>query len=44
LDSGKPVRLANVTTGETLRVGKGGVVELVVPDSSFAVLEFEIDD
>lgn len=33
LDQGRPVKLTNVTTGETARVD-GGVVEVGVPDSS----------
>ncbi|EJP64443.1 Glycoside hydrolase, catalytic core [Beauveria bassiana ARSEF 2860] len=37
LDNGKPVRLRNVTTGETLKVS-GGVVTVHVPDSSAALL------
>ncbi|KAI0810148.1 glycoside hydrolase family 79 protein [Xylaria sp. FL0064] len=39
LDLGKPVRLGNVTTGETVVV-KGGVVEVAVPDSQAVVLDF----
>lgn len=37
LDNGKPVRLANVTTGETLTV-KDGAVTVQVPDSSAVLL------
>ncbi|KAJ6787761.1 hypothetical protein PWT90_09046 [Aphanocladium album] len=37
LDNGKPVRLHNVTTGETLRANKG-VVTVQVPDSSAVLL------
>lgn len=37
LDNGKPVRLHNVTTGETLRPSKG-VVSVKVPDSSAVLL------
>jgi hypothetical protein len=37
LDNGKPVKLANVTTGETACV-EGGLVSVVVPDSSAVVL------
>ncbi|KAI2602254.1 glycoside hydrolase family 79 protein [Hypoxylon sp. NC1633] len=39
LDGGRPVRLGNVTTGETLRVVGGGV-EVRVPDSQAVVLDF----
>ncbi len=37
LDKGRPVRLANVTVGETLAV-HNGVVTVTVPDSSAALL------
>lgn len=40
LDGGKPVRLANVTVGEVVVVGEDGAVEVGVPDSSAAVLNF----
>jgi Glycosyl hydrolase family 79 C-terminal beta domain len=43
LNLGKPVRLANVMTGEVARA-VGGVVEITVPDSSVAVLNFDLDD
>lgn len=36
LDNGKPVRLDNVTTGETFR-SKQGVITVMVPDSSAAL-------
>lgn len=39
LDEGRPVNLDNVTTGEMVTV-EGGVVSVVVPDSSVAVLNF----
>ncbi|XXH05629.1 hypothetical protein Hte_012064 [Hypoxylon texense] len=39
LDGGRPVRLANVTTGETARV-VGGAVAVEVPDSQAVVLDF----
>ncbi|UNI24259.1 hypothetical protein JDV02_010022 [Purpureocillium takamizusanense] len=39
LDRGKPVRLHNVTVGETVRV-KGGQVSVDVPDSSAVLLSF----
>ncbi|KAI2472542.1 glycoside hydrolase family 79 protein [Annulohypoxylon bovei var. microspora] len=39
LERGKPVRLENVTTGETVRV-VGGAVEVRVPDSEIVVLDF----
>lgn len=39
LDNGKPVRLQNVTRGETMSVGSG-VVSVVVEDSSCAILSF----
>ncbi|KAF5134005.1 Beta-glucuronidase [Metarhizium anisopliae] len=42
LDNGKPVRLANVTTGETFR-SKQGVITVMVPDSSAALLHLEQD-
>ena len=40
LKHGMPVRLANVTRGESVKVGKKGVVTLGVPHSSAAILEF----
>jgi hypothetical protein len=40
LDEGRPVRLANVTTGEKVEVAGDGSVTLIVPDSSAAVLDF----
>lgn len=39
LDGGRPVRLANVTTGETVSVTDGQVT-VTVPDSSAALLSF----
>lgn len=39
LDEGRPVRLHNVTVGETARV-RGGKVEVEVPDSSAVLLTF----
>lgn len=39
LDHGKPVRLHNVTVGETVKV-KGGQVSVDVPDSSAVMLSF----
>lgn len=39
LDAGKPVRLHNVTSGETTVV-KGGQVTIRLPDSSAAILSF----
>jgi hypothetical protein len=41
LDNGKPVLLKNVTRGETLKVGKDGVLSVDVPWSSAALLEFK---
>lgn len=38
LDNGKPVRLHNVTTGETVPVGKNGVVNIDVPHSSAVII------
>lgn len=38
LDEGKPVRLNNVTIGETVPVNKGGIVEVEVPYSSAVIL------
>jgi hypothetical protein len=38
LDHGRPVRLANVTVGETAVVGADGKVSVVVPDSSAVLL------
>lgn len=43
LNQGKPVRLTNVTTDEVARVANG-VVDVTVPDSSVAVLNFDLDD
>ncbi|KAJ5624233.1 hypothetical protein N7510_000542 [Penicillium lagena] len=42
LNNGKPVRLHNVTIGETVPVGKKGVVEIEVPWSSGAILDFQV--
>lgn len=38
LEGGKPVRLDNVTVGETVSVDKRGLVHFEVPDSSGAIL------
>lgn len=38
LDNGRPVKLSNVTTGETLESNKG-VLTVLVPDSSAAILD-----
>jgi hypothetical protein len=38
LDGGKPVRLHNVTVGETARVSNDGVVAIDVPYSSAVIL------
>jgi hypothetical protein len=38
LNKGRPVLLGNVTRGETVKVGKGGEVQVVVPYSSMAML------
>ncbi|KAK3676006.1 hypothetical protein LTR78_004198 [Recurvomyces mirabilis] len=40
LDNGKPVLLRNVTRGETLRAGWGGM-SITVPDSSAALINFD---
>jgi hypothetical protein len=40
LDEGRPVRLANVTVGEKVKVAGDGSVTVSVPDSSAAVLDF----
>ena len=40
LDNGKPVSLANVTTGETVQVASGGEFSVQVPYSSMAMLSF----
>jgi hypothetical protein len=40
LDGGRPVRLSNVTVGETATVGANGSVSVVVPDSSAVILNF----
>jgi hypothetical protein len=40
LDEGKPVKLGNVTVGETTVVGKDGSVSVSVPDSSAVILDF----
>ena len=37
-DEGRPVRLKNVTNGETVKAGEGGVVNVDVPDSSAVLL------
>ncbi|KAK4041556.1 hypothetical protein C8A01DRAFT_14699 [Parachaetomium inaequale] len=39
LDGGRPVRLGNVTVGERVVVGEGGVVRVRVADASAAVVE-----
>lgn len=39
LDEGRPVRLGNVTVGETVEVGRDGAVTVSVPDSSAARVE-----
>lgn len=38
LSKGRPVLLKNVTRGETVKVGNGGKVQIVVPYSSMAML------
>jgi hypothetical protein len=38
LNNGRPVLLGNITRGETVKVGKGGEVQVVVPYSSMAML------
>lgn len=38
LSKGRPVLLKNVTRGETVKVGNGGKVQVVVPYSSMAML------
>lgn len=43
LDNGRPVRLENVTVGETVKVVDGGV-EVQVPDSEAVVLDFGTGD
>ncbi|KAH8883671.1 hypothetical protein GQ53DRAFT_752896 [Thozetella sp. PMI_491] len=40
LDNGRPVRLANVTIGETAHADGDGMVTVTVPDSSAAMLSF----
>lgn len=40
LESGAPVRLRNVTVGERVAVDLGGMVEMQVPFSSAAILNF----
>ncbi|KAK3693520.1 glycoside hydrolase superfamily [Podospora appendiculata] len=40
LDKGRPVRLGNVTVGERVVVGEGGVVRVGVPDASAVLLSF----
>jgi len=42
LDGGRPVRLGNVTVGETVRVGERGEVSVEVPDASAVVLSFPV--
>jgi hypothetical protein len=42
LNNGNPVRLHNVTIGETLPVGEKGFVEVVLPWSSSAILNFYV--
>ena len=39
LDQGRPVRLSNVTTGETVKVS-GGKVSVVVENSEAVILSF----
>lgn len=39
-NGGKPVRLNNITVGETVKAGDGGVVNVEVPDSSAVILTF----
>ena len=39
LDQGRPVRLGNVTVGERVVVGEGGVVKVRVADASAVVVE-----
>lgn len=41
LEDGKPVRMNNITTGETVPVGTDGLVTLEVPYSSGAVLNIQ---
>ena len=41
LDGGSPVLQNNVTRGETLNVGKGGLLEVEVPWSSAAILSMQ---
>ena len=40
LDEGRPVKLNNVTTGEKVTIGDGGVLEVDVPWSSAALVSF----
>jgi hypothetical protein len=41
LDEGRPVKQENVTTGEVLKVGAGGVLEVDVPWSSAVILHLK---
>jgi hypothetical protein len=41
LDEGRPVLLKNVTRGETVTVGQGGVLQVVLPYSSMAVVNLD---
>lgn len=41
LDEGRPVKQENVTTGEVLKVGEGGVLEVDVPWSSAVILHLK---
>ncbi|KAK3299973.1 uncharacterized protein B0H64DRAFT_314456 [Chaetomium fimeti] len=43
LDGGRPARLGNVTVGETVVVGEGGVVRVGVPDASAVVVDLDLD-
>lgn len=43
LEQGKPVCLENVTRGEHLEVGAGGMVKVQVPRSSAVILDFGTD-
>jgi Glycosyl hydrolase family 79 C-terminal beta domain len=38
LDEGKPVLLTNVTRGETVQVGQGGQLQVVLPYSSMVII------
>ena len=39
LDEGRPVLLGNVTRGETVKVGQGGQLQVVLPYSSMAIVD-----